>query len=51
MGLPRTGDRPGIMEVASVAAGMALRDLTGLASTPKSYIKSAGCAVPVSLRE
>jgi hypothetical protein len=39
------------MGVVSTAAGMALRDLKGLASTPKSYIKSSACAVPVSLGE
>ena len=51
IGLPCTGDRPGSMGVASAVAGMALRDLTGLASTPKSYIKSSACAVPVNLGE
>jgi len=42
---------PGSIGTDSTTAGMVLRDLTGLASILKSYIKSAVCAVFVNRRQ
>jgi hypothetical protein len=46
--LPQTGDRPGKQGLDSTPTGMRFRDPLGLASTPKTYIISAACPMPVS---
>ena len=48
--LPETGDRPGSGRIGSSMAGVASRKWRGLASTTKSYAKSAACATSANLR-
>ena len=48
--LSATGDSPGSGGIRSIMAGVVSRKRHGLASTTKSYAKSAACATSANLR-